>query len=48
MEDICRICPCSNICVELKYANESEDDYALYLNKAEYCKEQYNSEKEDN
>lgn len=43
MEDICRICPCSKICTELKYANESEEDYAQYLFKAESCKEQYNS-----
>lgn len=44
MEDICRICPCASSCIELKYANESEDDYALYLNKTEYCEEQYNSD----
>jgi len=43
MEDICRICSCANICTELKYANESEEDYAQYLYKAENCKEQYNS-----
>ena len=43
MEDICRICPCANICTELKYANESEEDYAQYFYKAENCKEQYNS-----
>lgn len=44
MEDICRICPCASMCLELKYANESEEEYAVYLSKANYCKEQYNSQ----
>jgi len=44
MEDICKICPCASICIELKYSSESEEEYAEYLYKAECCKEQYNSD----
>lgn len=44
MEEICERCQFVNTCVELMFAHGSQEEYGLYLAKADNCKDRANAD----